>query len=82
MSDNKNYPLALDCPKEKVVIITQEIINHAINASRKSPRKRIIYPFHKSPLDSLHRMLNVLQPMSYSTPQTSGPSQRRIINCP
>ena len=36
MTDDKNYPLALDCPKEKVVLITQEIINQAIDASRKS----------------------------------------------
>ncbi len=68
MADDKNYPLALDCPKEKVVLITQEIINRAIDASRKSPRKRIIFPFHKSPSDNLHRMLNVLQPKSYIRP--------------
>ena len=68
MTDDKNYPLALDCPKEKVVLITQEIINQAIDASRKSPRKRIIFPFHKSPSDKLHRMLNVLQPQSYIKP--------------
>ncbi len=68
MTDNIKYPLALDCPKEKTVLITQEIINQAIDASRKSPRKRIILPFHKSLSDNLHRMLNVLQPMSYIQP--------------
>ena len=68
MTDIKNYPLALDGPKEKTVLITREIINQAIDASRKSPRKRIIFPFHKSLSDNLHRMLNVLQPHSYIQP--------------
>ena len=68
MTDSNNYPLALDCPKEKVVLITRDIINRAIEASRKSPRKRIIFPFHKSHTDNLHRMLNVLQPFSYVQP--------------
>ena len=68
MTDMKNYPLALDCPREKTVLITGSIINKAIDASRKNPRKRIIFPFHKSPSDNLHRMLNVLQPHSYIQP--------------
>ncbi len=68
MTGINNYPLALDNPKDKVVLISQRIITLAIDASRKSPRKRIIFPFHKSPSDNLHRMLNVLQPMSYIQP--------------
>lgn len=68
MTNIKNYPHAMDYPKEKTVLITQEIISQAILASRNSPRKRIISPFHKSHSDILHRMLNVLQPRSYIQP--------------
>ena len=68
MTASPKYPLALNCPKENVTLISRDIISLAISASQKSPRKRIIYPFHKSASDSLHRMLNVLQPKSYVQP--------------
>ncbi len=68
MKNLKNYPLALENPKDNVVLINRDIIEQAIKASRESPRKRIIYPFHKSDADNLHRMLNVFQPMSYVQP--------------
>lgn len=63
-----SFPLAMDPPQEKVTIITTELINNAVDMSRKSPRGRIILPFHKQSTDLLHRMLNVVQPFSYIQP--------------
>jgi cupin fold WbuC family metalloprotein len=68
MTDSKKYPMALENPEDNVVLINRDIINRAVNASRESPRKRIILPFHKADSDNLHRMLNVLQPGSYVQP--------------
>ena len=68
MTPSDKYPLALDCLQEEIVLVNEKIINQAIHASRESPRKRIILPFHKSPSDNLQRMLNALQPMSYIQP--------------
>jgi cupin fold WbuC family metalloprotein len=48
--------------------------------SRKSPRGRIIYPFHKSHNDNLQRMLNVIQPYSYIPPHRhSNPPKAETI---
>ena len=68
MKSQVEYPKALSPPLEKISVINQGIIQHAINSSSLSPRKRIILPLHKSPADSLHRMLNALQPESYVQP--------------
>jgi len=63
-----DYPRALKPPSEKTVIISNSLIKKAIDSSKISPRKRIILPFHKSPSDNLHRMLNAIQPKSYIQP--------------
>jgi cupin fold WbuC family metalloprotein len=71
MCDNtvdNSFPLAMEPPEGELTIITAELIKSAIDMSRKSPRGRIIYPFHKSHNDNLHRMLNVIQPYSYVQP--------------
>jgi cupin fold WbuC family metalloprotein len=68
MKHNNDYSRALRPPSETVVIINDNLIQKAIDSSRISPRKRIILPFHKSPSDNLHRMLNALQPNSYVQP--------------
>ncbi len=39
-----------------------------MEASRQSPRGRVILPFHKNSSDVLQRMLNALQPESYIQP--------------
>ncbi len=59
---------ALPAPAGQTCIITTALMQKAIAASRCSPRKRIILPFHKSPQDPLHRMLNAVQPGSYIRP--------------
>lgn len=81
MLESNEYPFALDCPEEKITLITEDLINRVIDASRKSPRKRIILPFHKSPSDNLHRMLNAVQPMSYIRPHRhySPPKAESVI---
>ena len=68
MKIKNDYPRALKPPMEKTVIISKNLIKKAINSSKISPRKRIILPFHKSPSNNLHRMLNALQPNSYVQP--------------
>jgi cupin fold WbuC family metalloprotein len=75
------FPLALDPPQGSVVAIDDSIIQTAVQASRKSPRGRIILPFHLSEQDPLQRMLNVLQPGSYVQPHRhlSPPKSEPII---
>jgi len=68
MNATKTFPKALNPPDDNVVLIDSKIINDAVEASRISPRKRIILPLHKSSSDNLHRMLNAVQPMSYIQP--------------
>jgi len=68
MNSTLTAPKALNPPSEDVVLIDQALIKKGIEASRTSPRGRIILPIHKSHSDSLHRMLNIVQPMSYIQP--------------
>jgi hypothetical protein len=63
MTDQLNgpvFPVAMAVPQGDVVKVTQKMVNEAQAMSRKSPRKRIILPFHESDANSLHRMFNVL----------------------
>lgn len=60
--------LTLDPPQENLALITRKRLDDAISQSRKSPRRRIIAPFHRSLSDPLHRMLNAIQPGSYVRP--------------
>ena len=75
------FPLAMDAPEGKVNLIDQALIGRAVEMSRKSPRRRIIYPFHKTNEDVLHRMLNCLQPDSYIRPHRhlSPPKAESVI---
>lgn len=63
-----SYPKALAAPQTPSTIIGRELVRQAIEASRHSPRRRIILPLHKNPEANLHRMLNVVQPYSYIQP--------------
>jgi cupin fold WbuC family metalloprotein len=77
----KPFPLAMDPPKSAVTIIGADLFSTAVGMSRKSPRGRIIFPFHKSLDDPLQRMLNVLQPYSYIRPHRhdSPPKAESIV---
>lgn len=59
---------ALPAPTEPVIVLSQDHAERALAASRESPRKRMILPFHKSDDARLHRMLNALQPGTYVQP--------------
>jgi cupin fold WbuC family metalloprotein len=68
-TDSENrFPRALNAPQDSVVIMDTSLVQKAIAASRKSPRKRVILPLHTESSDTLHRMLNALQPYSYVQP--------------
>lgn len=65
---SSSYRRALEAPEGSLVVLTRSLVEHVTEASRESPRRRIIQPFHKSDADPLHRMLNVIQPDSYVRP--------------
>src|SRR5262249_29444227 len=66
--DTSQFPRALPAPDGTSVRIDSPLIQQAIEGSRKSPRKRVILPLHQSPSETLHRMLNAVQPGSYIRP--------------
>ena len=59
---------ALEPPEGPIVLIDTPLIEAASHASRRSPRRRVILPFHASHGDPLQRMLNAMQPGSYIQP--------------
>jgi cupin fold WbuC family metalloprotein len=59
---------ALPAPGEAVVELTIARIEEAIGGSLRSPRGRVILPFHLDDHATLHRMLNAMQPGSYVRP--------------
>ena len=59
---------ALDAPPTAVTLLTTELLNQAVQASRVNERKRVILPLHKSADALLHRMFNVMQPGTYIPP--------------
>jgi cupin fold WbuC family metalloprotein len=63
-----NFPKALPAPPTDNTLITTDHIHSCARASRRSPRKRIILPLHKTNDAILHRMLNAIQPGSYIQP--------------
>ncbi|ATB35599.1 tryptophan synthase beta chain like protein [Cystobacter fuscus] len=65
---SSSYRRALDAPEGELVVLSRSLVEEVVVASRTSPRRRIIQPFHKSDADLLHRMLNVIQPDSYVRP--------------
>ena len=62
------HPKAISAPHGPVTALGEELVKQVIAQSRTSPRGRIILPFHLGPADTLHRMLNALQPGSYVRP--------------
>ena len=60
--------MSLIAPPGDVVPLTLQLVEEAIQASRLSPRRRMILPLHKSAADPLHRMFNALQPGTYIRP--------------
>jgi len=59
---------ALPAPPGTTVLIDAALIQTAIDASRISARGRVILPLHEAHGETLHRMLNAVQPGSYIRP--------------
>jgi len=59
---------ALDAPTGSLALISNELIDRAVAYSRRSPRRRMIQPLHRSAGEAMHRMLNAVQPGSYIRP--------------
>jgi len=62
------HKLALSAPDGELVVLTAQTVATAVAYSRESPRRRVIQPFHKDAGDTMHRMLNAIQPDSYIRP--------------
>ena len=63
-----SHRLALDPPTEPLTVLTEALLDTVARHARESPRQRIIAPFHRAPSETLHRMLNAVQPDSYVRP--------------
>jgi cupin fold WbuC family metalloprotein len=59
---------ALPAPSGDLFLLNEETLQATLEASRDSPRGRMIQPFHRTEQDSLHRMFNAIQPDSYIRP--------------
>jgi len=65
---SSNRTLALKNFNGEVFYLTDEILDAGIEASRESPRKRMIYPIQRSQDDLVQRLINFLQPGTYIRP--------------
>jgi cupin fold WbuC family metalloprotein len=65
---HKPFPRALNAPPGEAVVLNAGLLERAVAASRKSPRRRVILPLHRSAADPYQRMLNAVQPGSYIRP--------------
>jgi cupin fold WbuC family metalloprotein len=73
---------AMAAPPGALNVINARLIEQTIEASRRSPRRRMILPLHKGPADRLHRMLNAVQPGSYVRPhrhQLAGKAEAIVV---
>ena len=59
---------ALPPPSGDLFVLSDEALQTTVRASRDSPRRRMIQPFHRSEQDTLHRMFNAVQLDSYVRP--------------
>ncbi|MCJ2166209.1 MULTISPECIES: WbuC family cupin fold metalloprotein [unclassified Pseudodesulfovibrio] len=68
MTEEKNYPMALDAPDTDVTCLTLTMVGELLTLSKQSPRKRMLRKLHKSHDAVAHRMFNALQPGTYLMP--------------
>ena len=59
---------ALSPPSGPFALITQSTAREALAYAKESPRRRVIYPFHRDEGANLQRMFNAVQPESYIRP--------------
>ena len=68
MADDPTFPMALEAPDTTMTLLTREMADNALAMAAQSPRGRIIQRLHKDNADTLHRMLNAMQPGTYFRP--------------
>lgn len=69
MTQEKNdYSTAIPAPDTDITPLTLTMVGDLLNASRESPRKRMIQRVHKTDEANVHKMFNALQPGTYITP--------------
>ncbi len=59
---------ALPNPQGEVFTLSEELLSHALQASRHSERRRIIQPIQRDQSARVQRLLNCLQPLTYIRP--------------
>lgn len=80
MDTTRETRRALSAPVTDVTLITTDLIEQVIAASRNSERRRMILPLHKSSQDSLHRMFNAMQPNTFIQPHRhSNPAKAETV---
>lgn len=62
------FPLSLPRAAGPVFALDAAMIERGAEASRQSPRRRIILPVHRSETEGVQRLLNFMQPGSYARP--------------
>lgn len=68
MTDEKQFPVALDAPDTDVTPMTLHMVGELLAMSRESPRMRMLQKIHKSHDSGVQRMFNALQPGTYIMP--------------
>lgn len=63
-----SFPLSLPGVKGDVFALDGSTIQRGVEVSRQSPRRRIILPLHRSEMEAVQRMLNIMQRGSYARP--------------
>jgi cupin fold WbuC family metalloprotein len=79
MIGKSDHPMAMSSPASAVTPVSETMLAEGKTASKESPRKRIILPFHKNGDASLQRMLNAIQPGSYIRPHRHAPDRAESI---
>jgi len=68
MTEEQNFPVALDAPDDDVTPMTLKMVGRLLAMSRESPRLRMLQKIHKSHDSGVQRMFNALQPGTYIMP--------------
>ncbi|HEY8966197.1 MAG TPA: WbuC family cupin fold metalloprotein [Candidatus Methylacidiphilales bacterium] len=67
-SDPKPFPLAFPAPVGDLFVLDEETLRMGVEGSRTSPRKRIVFPLHRTQDALVQRILNFMQPGTYARP--------------
>ncbi len=51
-----------------MITVDNDLLNRLSRKAKSSPRKRTIFNFHKESSDTIHRMLNAMEPGTYIPP--------------